>query len=189
MNWRARLPWLLILLLPLVSVSAALLVAVLTEPRLLPTAVPTARPTVTHALLGQTAPNFELTDLDGKPVRLSSLRGRTVFVNFWATWCDPCRREFPAFEAFSSQHDRAVILAVNQGETVEPIRAFLASLGVSRVPVLLDSDMSVSSAYAVEYFPSTFVIDPAGVVVDFHLGEMTLADLEQSVRETGTATP
>ena len=163
--------WLLIMLMPLSAVLLALAVYLYTEDRAA-SPQPVMRlitPTpYEHPLVGQMAPNFELPALDGGTMRLSSLRGRVVFVNLWATWCEPCRREFPAFEAFSAQQDEAMILAVNQGETPEQVRRFLNELGVQQVPALLDA-----------LVPSTFVISPAGTVAAFHLGEITLDELHQ----------
>jgi peroxiredoxin len=171
--------WLILIALPLLSIAAALLVLLLTDSRSPETVTQAnASPTAyTHPLIGQMAPNFELAALDGDTVRLSSLRGRVVFLNFWATWCEPCRREFPAFESFGAQQSDAVILTINQGETPEQVTAFLEEIGVADVPVLLDSDFQVGDGYATDYFPVTFVIDPAGVVRDFHLGEITQGDL------------
>ncbi|MBZ0301301.1 MAG: redoxin domain-containing protein [Anaerolineae bacterium] len=171
--------WLTLLLMPLLSLAAALWVLVATQDRQrivpLPAAGPT--PTVDQPLLGERAPNFELPTLDGGTLRLSSLRGRMVFVNFWASWCDPCRREFPAFEAFAAQQADALVLAVNVGETPGQIRTFLDEVGAHSVRVLLDVDFQVSGAYHADLYPSTFVVDPAGMVTAFHLGEITLADL------------
>lgn len=172
--------WIIIFIVPLLSVSAALLVIVATgDPPPANSAAIGPTPTVDHPLSGEIAPNFELAALDGGSVRLSSLRGRFVFVNFWATWCEPCRREFPAFQTFSEQQDAGVILAVNVGEKPEQIRAFLDEIGVPDVRVLLDADFAVSDLYTSDYFPSTFVINPAGTVTAFHLGEITLDDLNR----------
>lgn len=174
--------WLLIMLMPLSAVLLALAVYLYTEDRAA-SPQPVMRlitPTpYEHPLVGQMAPNFELPALDGGTMRLSSLRGRVVFVNLWATWCEPCRREFPAFEAFSAQQDEAMILAVNQGETPEQVRRFLDELGVQQVPTLLDAGLTTSAAYDIDLFPSTFVISPAGTVAAFHLGEITLDELHQ----------
>jgi thiol-disulfide isomerase/thioredoxin len=112
-----------------------------------------------------------------------------VFVNFWATWCEPCRRELPALQAFSQREQTSnapLILAVNIGETPEQIAPFFDELGISDLTVLLDTNWGVSDLYQTEVYPSTFVINPAGTVVDFHLGEITLDDLEDYVAEHGT---
>jgi peroxiredoxin len=180
--------WIVLIVMPLVSVGAAFGVYLATQER--PAAVvevtagPT--PTIVSELVGQMAPNFELAALDGGTVRLSSLRGQVVFVNLWATWCEPCKREFPAFQEFEAQdNNNATILAVNQGETAEKIQTFLDEIGISGVPVLLDSDFRVGDQYDTDYFPSTFIINPAGIVAAFHVGEITLDDLNDYTAEYG----
>jgi peroxiredoxin len=173
--------WLLIIILPVLSVLAAVLTVVLKNP-----ASPTVNtPVVGHALVDSAAPNFELARLGSDDtVRLSSLRGQVVFINFWATWCEPCRREFPAFQEYLTQSEQpGTILAVNVGDQPEQIDSFLAELGINAVTVLLDTDFSVSDAYDTDLFPSTFVIDPAGIVRAVHLGEITQADLERETAE------
>jgi peroxiredoxin len=177
--------WVVIIVLPLVSVAAAVGVYVATQEQPAANVQVGPTPTITSALIGEMAPNFELATLDGNVVRLSSLRGRVVFVNFWATWCEPCKREFPAFQAFEVQNDNAVILAVNQGETAEQIQTFLDEVGINDVTVLLDSDFRVGDSYQTNYFPSTFVINPAGIVAAFHVGEITLDDLNEYTAEYG----
>lgn len=179
--------WLVLIGLPMMAVAAALAVYMLTQERpaavIQPSAGPT--PTIASQLVGQMAPNFELPALEGDPVRLSSLRGRVVFVNFWATWCEPCKREFPAFAAFAAQDTNAVILAVNEGEPPEKIQAFLDEIGVSGTHVLLDEQFAVGDSYETRYFPSTFVIDPAGRVAALHVGEITLDSLNEYAAEYG----
>lgn len=145
----------------------------------------------TSRLVGRAAPNFELPTLENpdETLRLSSLRGRMVFVNFWATWCEPCVRELPAFESFMFQQgddaSSPVILTVNIGEEVEVIEKFLANIDITGLPVLLDTDYRAQTAYDADLFPSTFVIDKAGVVQEMHLGEMKLSDLNNYVERFG----
>lgn len=175
---RFSLLWIVIIAMPLLGIITALLAMRVARNEPLPTPAPT--PVLTNALVGEAAPNFELEQhTSGDLLRLSSLRGRLVFVNFWATWCEPCRREFPAFAAFGETHPNVRILAVNEGETVEQIDSFLSSNDLAQydVDILYDRDFALGDAYAVDYLPSTFVIDARGQVVAFHYGEITEADL------------
>jgi peroxiredoxin len=139
------------------------------------------------SLIGQSAPNFSLAALDGSIMRLSSYRGRVVFVNFWATWCEPCQRELPAFEAFMAEQgeDGALVLAVNAGEPAEQVTTYFEAHQISGIPALLDADLEVYDRYNVQLLPTTYVIDPAGVVRYAHLGEMTAEDLSAYVAEAG----
>jgi len=178
--------WILVIAMPLLGIATALLAIRVADNRqaTLPLAQPT--PVIVNALVGQSAPNFELLRKDtSEPLRLSSLRGKLVFLNFWATWCTPCRREFPTFAAFEAKQYDAQVLAVNVGEDGPKIDGFLKEIGLGEqaVMVLLDSDAAVSGTYGVDYFPSTFVIDPGGRVVDFHSGEITANDLARYVAE------
>lgn len=186
---RSRLSTLILLsLLPLLAISAALLMLISsgggssTSPTPLPVTQAVSR------LAGRAAPNFELTALEGGTVRLSSMRGRVVFLNFWATWCEPCKREMPAFQRFMQAQTDAVILAVNIGDKPEDIQKFLDDNNVSGIPVLLDTEYQVQTAYSASLFPTTFVIDPSGIVRDMHLGEMTLADLNGYVDQIRSST-
>ncbi len=112
------------------------------------------------------APNFVLLDLDGEPHRLSDYRGKVVIVNFWATWCPPCRAEMPsmqrAWERLEAQG--VVMLGIDVGEDEETVFQFLADYPVE-FPLLLDSESRVIEAWGVRGLPTTFVIDPEGRMV------------------------
>ncbi len=184
-------PTLIILLvLPLLGIVGALLTIFASGGLAPPDPTPQPLPTLPVSLLiNRSAPNFELAALEGDSLRLSSLRGRVVFLNFWATWCEPCRRELPTFQTFmqSQGEDGAVILAINNGETPEQITEFLAENNVGGIPVLLDSDFALQDRYEVSFFPTTFVIDAGGVVRDVRLGEITLEDLNTYTEQYGAS--
>jgi peroxiredoxin len=109
------------------------------------------------------APAFDLKDPQDRPQRLADYRGKTVILNFWATWCPPCREEMPsmqrAHEAVSG--DGIALVAINVGEDAETIREFLDSYPVE-FPLPMDLDSSVVQSYPVKGLPTTFVIDPDG---------------------------
>jgi peroxiredoxin len=165
----------------LLGVVAAVLMS-LNETSQTSAPIPTPLP-VTLAdtsLIDKPAPNFELTALDGNTrYRLSSYRGRVVFVNFRATWCVPCQSELPTFEQFQTEQgsNGAVVLAVNQAETAGQITGYLKEHNIGGFPILLDMNLDVNTLFDIKVLPTTYVIDPAGVVRYQHLGEMKPDDL------------
>jgi peroxiredoxin len=117
------------------------------------------------------APDFTLAGLDGKTVRLADFRGRVVFLNFWATWCPPCREEMPAMQALAGDLEKQglVVLAVNYEESAETAEAFVRETGLA-LPVLLDPDGTVARRYRVPGLPASFFIDRRGALVGSVLG-------------------
>ena len=122
---------------------------------------------------GGATPALELADLDGRPQRLTDFRGRVVVVNFWATWCEPCRDEMPSFERLrASLAGRPFeILAVNLAEPPSRIRGYLEKMPMS-FPVLLDPDMATAKAWGARVLPATYVIAPDGRIRYHHRGEL-----------------
>ena len=178
---RDHLLWLALLLLPLFSIAAAILVQRTDSPGVAAT-LPVATPAV-HQRVNRPAPELALPHLDnGAELRLETLRGRPVVVNFWASWCAPCRRELPALEAFARQHsgpDAVQVLAVNVGEAATQVRSFLDEAGVSDLRVLLDTDSRANAAWGAFALPASFLIDRAGRIRAVRTGEITTADLER----------
>lgn len=132
---------------------------------------------------GFPAPDFEGTTLDGEVVRLRDLRGHAVVLNFWATWCGPCRFEMPAIEHIAQTHaqDGLVVLLINQGESPDAIRAFLEEMGVTQ-PVVLDEGEIGVKRYRVRGLPTTVFIHPDGMIEDVVVGgPMSEAFLEEKV--------
>lgn len=116
-------------------------------------------------LLGKAAPDFTLPDLEGKPVSLSDYRGRPVLVNFWASWCGPCKVEFPIFQDARERHagEGLEILGIVHDDSSDAAAAFVEEEG-SEWPALMDADGAVWTAYAGLGLPTTFFIDREGVI-------------------------
>jgi len=112
---------------------------------------------------GGAAPALELRALDGSRHALADYRGRVVLLNFWATWCAPCRAEMPSMERLrrSLEAEPFAVLAVNVGEDAVAVRAFADSVTM-RFPLLLDIDSSVTRAWGARALPTTFIIGPDG---------------------------
>ena len=180
---RGPSPTLLILLiLPLFGIFIALLMLAL-ETRQRPEPASAFAPAPPRTVVNFKAPDFELPMLDGFTlVSPSEFAGRPLFLNFWATWCQPCVRELPAFEAFIAEHSAAdegpALLTINLGETAAEISGFLAEIGVRNLPVAMDINQVVKLDYGVQNLPTTFVIDGDGRVRHLKLGEMTLEEME-----------
>jgi len=117
--------------------------------------------------VGDPAPNFKLRDLNGQPVSLSEYRGAVVFINFWATWCGPCRVEMPAMESLYrlfDRHDFEILAVSTDAQGVSVTKPFKKEMGLS-FPILHDSDYRVGLAYGARTLPMTFLIDRRGIIV------------------------
>ena len=140
-------------------------------------ASPSSRPAA--PVIGYPAPDFALTTLDGEEFRLSAQRGTPVVLNFWATWCPPCRAELPELRAASERYaGRVAIVGVNQAETATSIAQSASDLGLT-FPIPLDHSGAVSRAYGVRSLPTTFFIDRDGVIRQIQNGPLTEATLAQ----------
>ncbi|MBP2242291.1 peroxiredoxin [Cytobacillus eiseniae] len=122
--------------------------------------------------VGLKAPDFELMNLAGEKVKLSDYSGQKVMLNFWATWCPPCKKEMPDMQKFHEKlGDKVVILAVN----IDPkndVAGFAKDMGVN-FPILIDEQDKVSSIYKILTIPTTYFIDEEGIIRHKHLSAMT----------------
>lgn len=135
---------------------------------------------------GQPAPDFSLGDLEGNEVSLADFRGRPVIVNFWATWCGPCRIEMPELqEAYEERQEEGLaILAVNMEETPEMVSGFFYDeLGLTFTP-LLDREGEVTDLYGVFNLPTTYFVDAEGRIAAVHRGPLTGGQIDGYLQET-----
>ena len=132
------------------------------------------------------APDFTLHAMDGPNLHLKDQRGRVVMVNFWATWCGPCRQEMPQLNRLFEKYRASgfVLLGVNVDDDTSKAREVAAKLGVT-FPVLLDTDKTVSKLYDLTTMPSTVIIDRDGKVRYVHRGYLTGYEdnYEKQIRE------
>ncbi len=124
--------------------------------------------------IGKLAPDFQLQTLDGQTFSLSGVRGKPVLLNFWATWCGPCRFEMPFLQEIHDEYsDKGLVLiAVDIGESKSDVENFMQREGLT-LPVLLDSQAEVARQYRVAAIPTTFFIDKDGIIRGRQIGAFT----------------
>jgi len=130
------------------------------------------------------APGFTLADLDGHRVSLADFAGRTVVVDFWATWCEPCAHQIPVLNDFHREQpdDGVAVLGVSVDAAGRDTVAFYAHHHRIEYPVLLGSE-SLARDYGVPGFPALAVVDAGGRLVSLHLGVITPEELEEAVEQ------
>jgi len=135
---------------------------------------------------GKPAPDFALKSDSGRNIRLSELRGQVVLINFWATWCPPCRQELPQLNDIYTRHRSTgfMLLAVNVDDKRADAEAMIKRLGL-RFPTLFDEAKKVAALYRVDTMPSTLLVDRDGRVRYVHRGYLSGYEkkYEQQVRE------
>ena len=129
------------------------------------------------------AKDFKLKDLNGKELSLSDLRGKKVFLNFWATWCPPCRNEMPEIEKLyqETKNSDLVIVSVEIGEPLSTVKPFIDQ-NEYNFKVLLDSDQSVATEYGISAIPTSFFIDKEGNIVSKNTGAMNIDQMKEYIK-------
>ncbi len=134
---------------------------------------------------GDLAPNFEFSDFDGQRLRLSDFRGRPVVVNFWASWCGPCKAEMPDLEEALKRYEARslAVIGVNNGETYRTGQRFLDQVGVQLTAFAFDPDSRVAKGYAVQGMPTSYFIDGDGVITRVVTGALNDRLIQSGVDE------
>jgi cytochrome c biogenesis protein CcmG/thiol:disulfide interchange protein DsbE len=133
---------------------------------------------------GEPAPDFTLTLLDGSQTSLSDLRGQTTILNFWSSWCEPCRQEAPALQTiWETYRDKGIVLlGVSYKDAPDVSRAFVQELGLT-YPNGADPRGRISRAYGITAVPETFIIDSQGQIAWYYIGQITAAELTQRLAQ------
>jgi peroxiredoxin len=129
--------------------------------------------------VGQAAPDFDLPLVSGGHVKLSDLKGKPVVLNFWASWCGPCRKEMPDLQAVTDKYkaEGLQVYGVNLGESKVAVSGYMADLGVS-FPALLDQEDKVQTSYKILPIPATFFIDRTGQIRAIYPMQMSRQQME-----------
>lgn len=131
--------------------------------------------------VGEAAPAFQAAQLTGGTRTLDELRGRVVVINFWATWCPPCRVELPELDAYQAEMgDRVVIVGIDSREPERTVEPFVRQYGL-RFPIVLDEDGAITAAYGVVGLPTSVILDRSGIVRERVTGPMTRDTLARRV--------
>ncbi len=129
------------------------------------------------------ATNFVLPNLAGDEVSLDSFRGKYVLVNFWATWCVPCRKEMPYLQNISEKHsDQLVVLGINMGEDVERVEPFVEDMALT-FPILLDPPDTLTDEHNVRGLPVSFIVGPDGQIIWRQFGEILPEEFDRWLGE------
>lgn len=145
---------------------------------------------ITSAIeIGSQVSDFELADLNGKNVKLSDYKGKTVVINFWATWCPPCKKEMPDFDLLDKElkkSGQAVLLAVNmtdgKRDTKSKVESFIMENNYG-MRVLLDTEGKAAKLYDIKWLPTTVVVDPKGKLHWQIFGETTKEAVLKAIKE------
>ncbi len=152
---------------------------------------PSGATAATAAAKGNSAPDFVLTDLQGKTLKLSDLRGKAVVLNFWATWCPPCKAEIPWFiemqKRYGAQGLQVVGVNMDDGDASD-VKKFAAENSIN-YPILLGQEKVAEQYGGIDYLPTTFYIDRSGVVVARVFGQPERAEIEQNVKRAIASKP
>ncbi|AZO93894.1 TlpA disulfide reductase family protein [Halocella sp. SP3-1] len=131
--------------------------------------------------IGEKAPDFTLPLINNEEISLSDLRGKKVFLNFWATWCPPCQIEMPAIQKLNDHHDFIEILAVDLRENRDTVSEYLMKNSYN-FRVALDTSAEIGNKYLVRGIPTSYFIDENGVIMNKHTGALSYQKMLELLR-------
>ncbi len=134
---------------------------------------------------GDKAPEFSLKSVDGKIVKLSDYKGKVVIIDFWATWCPPCRRGIPDLVAIQNEFkDKVVIVGISldREKTIKDVPGFVKDYGIN-YPIVYGDDKVVISYGGIQSIPTSFVVDKTGNVADMHVGLVSKETYTNKIKE------
>ena len=135
---------------------------------------------------GNVSPDFELMTLDGEKMSLSSLEGKKVILNFWATWCPPCREEMPDMQKIHNDYEGEVVVAAvnltSSEKNIDSVKRFVDELGLS-FPVLLDEDGKINKQFEVLSYPTSYIVNEDGVITTKFAGAMTYEQMQDFIAD------
>jgi cytochrome c biogenesis protein CcmG, thiol:disulfide interchange protein DsbE len=135
--------------------------------------------------VGSPVSDFSLPVLSGGSLNLSTLKGKPVVINFWATWCGPCKQEMPLLQQYAQKYsERFALFGVDFQEEPDVVQTFVDSLGLT-FPILLDKTGIAADLYFVRNFPTTFFVDSEGVLRAQHVGQLSEEDLAGYLKTIG----
>jgi len=137
-----------------------------------------------EAVIGKVTPNFRLPTNNDEELELKDLRGQAVLINFWGSWCTPCKNEMPAIQQAYEQYkkDGFEVVAVNIYESEETVSSFMQKNDLT-IPVVLDKKGEVYNTFNVRYVPTSFFITPDGTLHSSYEGELSKEQLDQLIKE------
>jgi thiol-disulfide isomerase/thioredoxin len=137
-------------------------------------------------IVGAPAPDFSLDDLQSRTLELSSLRGKTVLINFWATWCDPCREELPLLDRIAGTYPETLrVIGVETGDPEDAVRSFLEPLALTNLTVVLDPTLTARDRYLVRGLPTSFFVDSNGTVRQIKIGALDSSEIDSILASMG----
>jgi peroxiredoxin len=132
--------------------------------------------------IGMEAPEFELKNLDGETVKLSDFRGKKVMVNFWATWCPPCKKEMPDMQKFYKEHKGDIVILAINIDPESDVSGYAQKLGL-HFPILLDKQDVANTTYRILSIPTTFFINEEGIIQFKHYSTMSYQRMKKYLSE------